>query len=195
MRAFPALLVSVAVAGCVRSYAPIGAVESSGAAPTVQVRDISFAPTVNVVAWSPDESAVGLRAWLRRDGVLLRDHRLYVSTYAVARNHFVRAKLQDQPLRLVGVMRDRDACYGRAENCSPPETFGAYVSDAVLRANRDSLPVTFESLTGNELRITLQRELIDAYLASVDSTSAALRNKWQVATVRGEIVRGSVSQR
>ena len=92
-------------------------------------------------------------------------------------------------------MRDRDACYAKADVCSPPETFGAWVPDALLKANRDSLPVTFQSYNGNELHLTLHRDLIHAYLASVDSTSTALRNKWQVATVCREHDQGSVAQR
>jgi hypothetical protein len=49
------------------------------------------------------------------------------------------------------------------------------VPDSVLRANRDSLAVRFYGSAGSELIITVYRDLIDPYLATVDSLSAALR--------------------
>lgn len=163
--------------------------------PIVQVREYPHSPTVSIVAWTPDETAYGLRASVRRDGSLIRDHQLYISTYygavsslysGVNSSYASRARgqgglvqtvaLPERLLLSTGISRDIQSCYAWPK-CSPYETRGVRVPDAVLRANRDSLAVRFYGRAGGELTITLYRDLIDSYLEKVDSVSAALRKK------------------
>lgn len=54
-------------------------------------------------------------------------------------------------------------------------TVGVRVPDSLLRANRDSLVVTFFPRVLDPWTITLRRELIAAYLKKVDSVVAELR--------------------
>jgi len=144
---------------------------------TIEVRYYAHSPTVTIVGWDPAETAYGLRAWLRRDGSLIRGHRLYVSSYYIpARPAFTRAVAPSRPLELTGISRDVHACVG-GRPCSPPETFGALVPDELLRSTRDSLVVTFYGRGSRELLITLHRDLIDAYLGRVDSVVAVMRKQ------------------
>lgn len=141
----------------------------------VEVRNFPYRPHVEVVSWTTTDWEFGLRAVLRRDGALVRDHRLYVSTYALAvRPRFSRAFTDEHPLVLIGLSRDDHACDG-GTSCIPVETFGARIPDADLRAGNDKVTVKFISRQGNELQVTLYRDLIDAYLVAVDSVSAKLR--------------------
>src|SRR6266540_46501 len=61
--------------------------------------------------------------------------------------------------------------------CSPPETFGALIPDALLRSNADSLAVLFYDRAGDRLLITIHRDLIDAYLGRLDSVVALMQRK------------------
>jgi hypothetical protein len=153
--------------------------DTIGATPepaTVQVRYFSFSPTVSVVAWASSEAGYGLRAWMRRDGSLIRDHRIYVSTfYEPAVRAYPHAAVPPRKLRMTGISRDVYACYF-GERCSPPETYGARIPDELLRASRDSVAVTFYG-RGRELTVTVRRDLIDAYLTAIDSVRAQLRRR------------------
>jgi hypothetical protein len=154
--------------------------------PIVQVRDYPHSSEVTIVAWAPTDMDYGLRAMLRRDGALIRDHQFYVSTFfgvTFSQATRVPSRLEvvetvapsDRVLKTTGVSRDVYACfYG---SCSPFETRGVRVPDNLLRANRDSLAVRLYGRGGGELVLTLHRDVIDAYLAKVDSVSAALRTK------------------
>lgn len=144
----------------------------------VEVRGYSFSPHLEVLSWTTDDWSLGLRARLRRDGTLVRDHRLYVSTYAsvAAGSRFYSALTPTRPLKLTGVARDSRACAG-GRSCLPSETFGVRIPDEFLRSNRDSLPVKFYARDGHEMQITIHRDLINVYLATVDSVTASLRKK------------------
>ncbi len=144
----------------------------------VELRGYSFSPHVEILTWTTDDANFGLRARLRRDGSLVRDHRLYVNTYtSVSANaRFNSALTPTRSLRVTGVSRDDRACAGGT--CLPRETFGARIPDELLRSSRDSLPVKFyASRSGHEIVVTLHRDLINVYLTTVDSVSAALRRK------------------
>ena len=54
-------------------------------------------------------------------------------------------------------------------------TVGVRIPDSLLRANRDSLVVTFYPRVQEPWTITLRRDLITAYLNKVDSVVAELR--------------------
>jgi hypothetical protein len=142
----------------------------------VQVRYFSFSPTVSVVAWTRG-SGYGLRGWIRGDGSLVMDHRVYVSTYyhPTVRS-FPWASIPSRPLFMTGISRDDYACYF-GKSCSPFETFGAFIPDKVLRPSRNSIPVTFYAYDGREIVVTVHHQLIDAYLATVDSVSAELSRR------------------
>ena len=108
--------------------------EPEAAATIVQVREYPHSSTVEILAWSPDENAYGFRAALRRDGTLVRDHRLYVSTYYgglrtssgtstnAAGTYPGLVQTMDSAPRLLlsaGVSRDDYACFYDWDNCSP----------------------------------------------------------------------------
>ena len=150
-------------------------------APVVQVRDLPHAPTLAIVAWDSDNIDVGLRTRLRRDGSVLGDarvgeHRLYLSSVLVeAHGGFAHAVSHDGKLfRNTSKATDRDACrFGNI--CSPRETVGLGVSDEWLRQHRDSAIVTLRPQTGQNWTIRLEGTLIDSYLRTIDSVSAALK--------------------
>lgn len=168
--------------------------------PIVEVREFPRSSIVSVVAWSPDEPDFGLNArLLRGDGSLVRDHRLYVSTYYMGNvptsdpRVYTRPVTLGRPTRLHGVVQtvtpekqlleatgithDDHACYYDKHTCTPFETFDVRVPDEMLRANRDSVAIRLYGRGGMEMVVTLRRDLIDPYLAKVDSVSASLRNK------------------
>lgn len=146
--------------------------------PVVQVRDYWRSSVVSIVAWDVNESGYGLRTNVTRSGELaggarFGDHRLYITPlYASDMGGFVHSKVMpDQILLGTGWHRDNYSCfYGRP--CSPMTTVGVRVPDALLRAHRDSLVVTFFPRVRDPWTITLRRELIAAYLAKVDSVVA-----------------------
>ena len=143
---------------------------------TVETHTYPYSPTVSVVGWSEDEDGIGLRTTVRRDGTAATYHRLYVSAfYPPSGPVFSRAMASSGPVALTGVTRDVHSCDGG--KCMPYTTFGARISDAQLRAHRDSVSVTFYARDGREMAIVVRRELIDAYLGVVDSVSAILRKK------------------
>jgi hypothetical protein len=150
--------------------------------PVIQVREFPASATVTVVAWDADDPAVGLRGLLNRDGTLVGhdrhgDHQFYLSTiYASSQGGFVRAMVESQRVLLpVRAMRDYDACW-RGAKCSPLEIVGVRMPDAILRGSRDSLVVSFYASRGANWSVAVRRELIDAYLRTVDSVGTALRS-------------------
>jgi len=151
--------------------------------PVVQVRDMPNAPTVAIVAWDADNTDVGLRTRLSRDGKDLGDgrvgeHRLYLnSVFVDAQGGFAHAVAQDgKLLRTTDPARDVDAC--RFDNvCSPRETVGLGVSDEWLRKHRDSLVVTLRPRAGQNWTIRIDGSVINAYLNTIDSVSAAMKKK------------------
>ena len=193
MRALGLVGTLAVLAGCAPSILPVTAstatridvpprtnpVDSTAVAEaaTVEVRYYPHSPTVTIVAWDDADAAYGLRAWLRRDGSLIVGHRLYVSTYYTpAKLVFNRAVTPTRPLKLTGISRDVQACVG-GRPCSPLETFGALIPDALLRSNADSLAVLFYDRAGDRLRITISRDLIDAYLGRLDSVVALMQRQ------------------
>lgn len=160
--------------------AAIGAL-ATFATPIVQVRDLSNAPSIAVVAWDAENADYGLRTRLRRDGShlgegRLGEHRLYISSTSVsAQGAFAHATThKGKLLRSTASQRDMDAC--RFDNvCSPTTTVGLGISDEMLRENRDSLVVTLRPQTGRSWTIRIDGSVIGAYLATIDSVSASLR--------------------
>jgi len=149
--------------------------------PVVQVRDFAKAPTVAIVAWDGTDATVGLRTHMRRDGSnvgegRVGEHRLYLdSTFVAARGGFALAVAQDGKfLRNVGKAEDTDAC--RLDNlCSPRVTVGLGVPDEWLREHHDSVVVTLRPRSGQNWTVRLDGSLIDAYLHTLDSVTAALK--------------------
>jgi hypothetical protein len=166
--------------------------EPSAPPTIVQVREFPHSSLVEVVAWSPEESAYGFRALLRRDGTLVQDHRLYVSTYfgggisvgrsnnAYATYPYLVQTVDSAPRMLLaaGVARDDYACFYDLSHCSPFVMFAVRVPDDVLRAKRDSIGVLLYRRGGNEVAVTVYRDVIDPYLKAVDSVSASLRRTY-----------------
>lgn len=151
------------------------------APPIVQVRDYPGSSVVSIVAWDADDPSFGLRSSVTRTGELVGgvrfgDHRLYV-TPLLARQMggFKYASITEGRLLLrTGTQRDVCSCfYGKA--CSPMVTDGVRLPDSVLRANRDSLTVTFFPGTLEPWSHTLRGELIAAYLEKVDSVVAVMK--------------------
>jgi hypothetical protein len=160
---------------------PAIAADDGAAPPIVQVRGYRGSPVVSVVAWDVDDAQFGLRTSVSRTGTLVGgvrfgDHSLYMSPL-VARDMggFVHAAVmpEGQLLLGTGAQRDSYSCfYGR--KCSPMVTVSVRIPDSLLRANRDSLVVTFFPRTLDPWTITLRRELIAAYLQKVDSVVAEM---------------------
>ena len=151
----------------------------------VRVRDFPRSSTVTVVAWGTGDPRYGLRAMLRRDGSLIRDHYLYISTgYApvttgsgviiTPRDYIQTVAPSGHALPYTGVVRDADPCQG-GEGCSPFEAFTARVPDELLRRGLDSLSVRLAARGGTETTITVAGDVLAAYLAAIDSVSARLR--------------------
>lgn len=151
-------------------------------APVVEVRTYSISPTVSIVAWEGDDASHGLRTWVFRSGDSLpagsrfADHRLYIATTAIVEAGGPRrANIKSRELLIAGALRDAHACLGG--NCLPATTYGVAIPDAVLRAHRDSLVVTFYTHSNSEFMVSFRGDLLDGYLRAVDSVSAALRSK------------------
>jgi hypothetical protein len=146
----------------------------------VEVRTYNVSPTVSVIAWEQGEEQVGLRTSIARngqelpEGSRLSDHRLYISTTAIVEAGGPRrASVYGTELLMGGVMRETHACEGG--NCLPVSTYGIRIPDAVLRANRDSLPIKLFTRGDSELRVYVSGTIIGHYLRTVDSVSTALR--------------------
>ena len=165
----------------VKSTVPVVATDTATLGPPiVQVRDVWRSSVVSVVAWDVEDAAFGLRAAVNRNGTLVGgdrfgDHLLYITPfYAWYMGGFAHATAEPgKPLLRTGVLRDPDACFYGTQ-CSPMEIVGVRVPDALLRAHRDSLVVRFHS-TRDPWMITLRRELIAAYLTTVDSVVAEVQ--------------------
>ncbi len=151
--------------------------------PIVQVRDYPHAPSVAIVAWSPDQPAYGLRSGVRRNGSLERDHQLYVSnvylgfTSAAQNPRYVQMLWPSaRKVETTWVAKDSYNCHDQSR-CSPPTYLGARIPDKLLRENRDSLVLRFPAARSglDEMIIMIRRDMIDPYLAAVDSVVAALK--------------------
>jgi hypothetical protein len=162
----------------------VRAVEIDAAAvarPVVQVRGFRRSAVVSVVAWDANDAAFGLRTSVSRTGRLVGglrfgDHLLYVTPlYASNMGGFKYAAVTRGHLLLTArPQRDYYACF-YGEECSPMVTVGVGVPDSVLRANRDSLVVTFYPSLLDAWTITLRRQVIEPYLNKVDSVVAELK--------------------
>ena len=157
------------------------ATDTADIATVVQVRGFRNSSVVSVVAWDANDAAIGLRASVTRTGRLVGgprhgDHRLYMVPLFVQRmGGFNYASVTRGRLLLTaGPQRDYYSCFYGKE-CSPPVTVGLGVPDSVLRANRDSLVVTFYPTSVDPWTITLRRELISPYLDKVDSLVAEFK--------------------
>lgn len=187
------LLTAAVLAACVSPFgkvpAPDAAIAAANASatdtappPIVQVRTYRGAPHVDILAWNPGENAFGLRASVALTGELVGaarrgEHTLYVTPeYAREMGGFGAARTTpaSQPLLVVGWRRDDYACfYGK--QCAPVFAMGFSLPDSILRAHRDSLVVEFSPALTDRWSITLDHNLITAYLKTVDSVVAATR--------------------
>lgn len=145
----------------------------------VQVRDLPNAPFITIVAWAPGQGDYGLRTRIGRNGEHLGharkgEHRLYVdSKFAENQGGFAHASVNGKVLRAHGAERDMDAC--KFGECSPQSTVGVGVSDEILRENKDKFVVRFRPRGERPWEVTVRADLIEAYLAAVDSVSASLK--------------------
>ncbi len=150
------------------------------APPIVQVRDFAGSSVVSVLAWDAADAAFGLRTAVNRNGTLVGglrygDHQLYMTPfYYWYMGGFAHATAEPgKPLLRTGWSGDAQACF-YGTRCSPVDAVGVRLPDALLRANRDSLVVTFDA-PRDPWSITLRRALIAAYLTAVDSVVAEMR--------------------
>ncbi len=189
---FVSTLFVAAVAGCLPtlnggSFASLstprsGLMSANGSnEPIVQVRDSWRSADVGVFAWDEEDAGVGLSTAVTRWGELVGgnrfgDHRLYMSPlYSQDNGGFKYATVGTRRLLRLAAKRDSYACfYGK--NCSPSVSYGVRIPDDLLRANRDSLVVTFHPAVYEPWTITLRAELITAYLSRVDSVVARMKH-------------------
>ena len=157
---------------------------TAAASPTiVQVRAYQRSALVSVLAWDPNEAAFGLSTSVTRNGELVGgqrfgDHRLYLTPlYAHDMGGFKYAAVSPgHLLRRTGALSDPYACfYGGVKKCSPSVSLGVRIPDSLLRANRDSLVVTFYPSIQEPWTITLRPDLIAPYLKMVDSVVAEMK--------------------
>jgi hypothetical protein len=189
LRLFGMTLVA-AVAGCSLQLMRGGASSEYDSAtdiagappPIVQVRDFPRSSVVSIVAWDASDPFFGLRTSVSRKGVLVGgrqfgDHRLYMTPfYAHDMGGFKYAAVTSgKQLLSAGSQRDPYSCF-YGNDCSPRMTVGVAVPDSLLRANRDSLVVTFFPASLEPWKIAVRRELVTAYLQKVDSLVAEMRN-------------------
>jgi hypothetical protein len=163
------------------SLSAVTADTATDAPPVVQVREFPHSSAVSVVAWDADDATIGLRTSVNRTGTLVGglrfgDHRLYMTpSYVRNMGGFKYATVTRGQLLLgTGWEGDPYSCFYGKE-CSPMVTVGVRLPDSLLRANRDSLVVTFYPTVQEPWTITLRRDLIAAYLNKVDSVVAELR--------------------
>ena len=143
-------------------------------AATVVVHDYPGSSNVTIIAWNPATPNYGLRTDVPRAGGTWRYHWLYVATNSVPEREMAKATGMNRSLRLEGAMKDEQNCLG-GKGCSPSEYFSARIPDDVLRANLDGVSVTILTTSSNELVYNIRRDVVDAYLATVDSVRAALK--------------------
>lgn len=150
------------------------------APPVVQVRDFKSSSVVSVLAWEADEARIGLRSEVSRKGTLvggrLGDHVLYLTPFYVwYMGGFAHAIAEPgKPLLGIGTLTDPYNCF-YGSRCSPMTAIGVRLPDALLRTHRDSLVVTFLPSGRDPWAVTLRRELIAAFLTTVDSVVAEMR--------------------
>ena len=155
------------------------------APPVVQVRTYWRAAAVTIVAWDPEDAAFGLRTTVNRNGTLtggvqFGDHSLYMTPFLVRDmggfKHAATLQKSEEArvLLATGARRDDYSCfYGKY--CSPMVTLGVRLPDSLLRANQDQLVVTFYPAVMQPWTLTIRRQLIDAYLAKVDSVVTEMK--------------------
>jgi hypothetical protein len=142
--------------------------------PMVQFRSFPFSSDVYIVAWGVGGSGWGLRAMIRHDGSLVRDHIVYVSTlYHPGVSRVWKAVLDGDLLLLQGVGRDRQPCWD--DVCTPSSYFSTRIREDRLRAARDDLTVRYHGDEDRQFTIHIAPEVVDAYLQAVDSVRAARR--------------------
>lgn len=150
------------------------------APPIVQVRDFRSSSVVSVLAWEADEARIGLRSEVSRKGTLvggrLGDHVLYLTPFYVwYMGGFAHAIAEPgKPLLGTGTLTDPYNCF-YGSHCTPMTAIGVRLPDALLRAHRDSLVVTFLPSGRDPWAVTLRRELIAAFLTKVDSVVGEMR--------------------
>jgi len=149
--------------------------------PILQVRDDPKSPFVGILAWDANQPEFGLRTRVDRNGKHLGEgrageHRLFINTAHVEANGAFNTAVAHtgKVLRKEATVRDVDAC--RFNNvCAPQSTLGLAIADDVLRANRDSFVVTLRVPASRPWTVRLDKNVIEAYLNTVDSVSAALK--------------------
>ena len=150
------------------------------ATPVVQVRDYPHDPSVVVVAWQPSESNWGLRSSVRRDGRLENDHWFYVSTIYlgnIATPRFVNM-FEPKTRNVEAISNPNDTHFCNESNvCSPKAYMAARIPDNILRTHPDSIVLRFPSSRASDgvVDVTIRRDLIDPYLATVDSVVASFK--------------------
>ena len=196
------LLATVASAACSVPFAgggssaessttSVAAADSIPPRPVVQAREYAQSAVINVLGWDANDAAIGLSTAVTRSGELSGgrqrgDHRLYMTPLVVEEMGGFKYASIDFRHQLLPTPTERDAyaCfYGR--DCSPTVTLGVRVPDSLLRANKDSLVVTFFPTVLRPWKVLVPREVVNAYLKKVDSVVAAVRFPAADVGVRG----------
>ena len=143
----------------------------------IRVRSWRGSPWTMVVGWDTyDGGDVGLRSAINHKGELVHDHVIWLNRLFLSNGEsFSFAAIDSHQLVMEGGAFDADRClYGMP--CTPAQTIGARIPDEMLRGSSDSINVTFfgGAVTPNMV-LTLRREFLDAYLKTVDSVRASIR--------------------
>jgi len=138
----------------------------------VQVRDFPSSATLSIVAWNAAAPAYGLSTVVSRSGRPDQYHRLWVNQDWPGGRDVKQAQGLDRPLKLDSLTDTQNCFNGK---CTPTSTFRARILDGQMRGSKGDVPVKFITNSGSEIVFTLRRDLVDAYLGTIDSVVAALK--------------------
>jgi len=143
-------------------------------APTVRIRDFS-AETI-VAGWA-GQPLFGLRTAVPRGSSPVRYHQFWLSaSYIVGSAQISKAAAGSRQFPMGGPTADNNNCFADG-TCTPNRYYSASVRDDFLRKQKENLAVMFYLDNGTDFTLTVKKDLIDAYLAIVDSVSTANRAK------------------
>lgn len=147
----------------------------------VQVREYEGATTVDIVAWEPTSPNWGLRTSVRKNGSLERDHYIFVNTVYLGLTSAPRfVKMLEPKARglQTTILSDVHNCY-QSHLCSPRSFLAARVPEDLMEDRPDSLVLVIPSprAASGEVTITIEAEVIKAYMATTDSVVAARKHK------------------
>lgn len=148
----------------------------------LRVVDDQFATTIQVVgaAYTPPDTKterIALRSMIDKRSHDVMHDVIVVDNYNGDWRFWESANGEGgEPLQFASWSRDVEHCAGgRYGFCMLRETFGAFLTDSLLRAHRTGYAVKFYARTGTTFVAPLTEPVIAANLAAVDSIRATMK--------------------